>query len=193
MRISVKGKNAKVSDELQLHVERKVSKLDRYLDNIMEAKVELANESTRSAADQHRVQLTITRNGVLLRAEERGEDFYTALDAVLEKMHKQIRRFKDKRHDKHKEGPSVAAGATAPVLEEQEPLALEEEETPETLSEVVRVKRFAMKPMFEDEAIEQMELLGHDFFVFYNAALEKINVVYRRSDGNYGLIDPELT
>lgn len=193
MKIVVKGKNVKISDELQSNIEKKVSKLDRYLDNILEAKAELTLESTRNLNDQHVVQLTISRNGTLLRAEERGLDYYTALDAALEKLQNQIKRFKDKRHDRKKEGPSAAAvGAVPPVEPLLVPTVEETEEEAEQGPPIARVKQFVMKPMFDDEAIEQMELLGHSFFVFYNAATEKVSVVYKRDNGTYGLIEPEM-
>lgn len=193
MKIVVKGKNVKISDELQSNIEKKVSKLDRYLDNILDAKAELTLESTRNINDQHVVQLTITRNGTLLRAEERGLDYYTALDAALEKMQNQIKRFKDKRHDRKKEGPSAAEVAAVPLtgpLLVPPPEGTEPEAEP--VPQIARVKQFVMKPMFDDEAIEQMELLGHTFFVFYNAATERVNVVYKRKNGTYGIIEPEM-
>jgi putative sigma-54 modulation protein len=195
MKLYIKGRNnVKITDELQAHIERKVNKLDRYIDNVQEAQVELAQEPTKSASDQFVIQLTMVRNGTFLRSEERGEDFYTALDAVLEKMQQQITKFKDRRHSRHKGAPSASAPAGVPTLDQQL-VPTDEAEAADAEAEepdVVRVKRFAMKPMFRDEAIEQMELLGHNFFVFRNADTEEVNVIYRRLDGKYGLIEPTV-
>lgn len=182
MQLVVKGKNTKVSNELRDHVTKKVSKLDRYLENILDAQVEISEEKTRSAGEQHTVQITLSANGTLLRAEESAPDVYSALDAVLDKVHTQIVRYKDRRQ---KKGKGVES-----LVPEESPIAEALGEVPEG---VVRTKKFSTKPMFSDEAIEQMELLGHDFFVFYNAASGQVNVLYRRDDGGYGLMEPELT
>jgi len=126
-------------------------------------------------------QATLRANGTILRAEERSDDMFTSIDAVLDKMYRQIARYKGKRKNRWR-------GAGAQV----EPLPLEIEEEPEEESRIVRYKRFAMAPMNPEEAVEQMELLGHDFFVFYNADEGQINVLYRRKDSDYGVIQPEL-
>ena len=182
MELIVKGKNVEVTDRLRTYVERKIGKLDRYLPTITEAWVELATEDAKAAQDRQVCQITVRSNGTILRAEERSDDMFTAIDTVLDKMYRQIARYKGKRKNRWR-GAGVAA----------EPLPLElVEETEEESSNIVRVKRFPMTPMHADEAIEQMELLGHDFFVFFNANEGQINVLYRRKDGNYGLLQPEL-
>ncbi|NLE75384.1 MAG: ribosome-associated translation inhibitor RaiA [Chloroflexi bacterium] len=176
MQTIIKGKNVEITDTLREYVDKKVGKLDRYLPSIAEARIELATANTKSAEHRQVAQLTIRSNGTILRVEERTADMLASIDAVTDKMVQRINRFKGKRYNRGRGQPVEA------VAEE------EVEEAPT----IARVKRFAMTPMEEQEAIEQMELLGHDFFVFYNARVQAINVLYRRRDGNYGLIQPEL-
>jgi len=180
MQLIVQGKNIQVTDRLREYVEKKVSRLDRYLSTITEARMELASERTRSYEDRQVAQLTVRCKGVLLRSEERSGDIFTSIDMVMGKMKRQIDRYKRKRRDRFR-------GAQVDLLPE---LIAEEEEMPE--GRIVRTKRFRVTPMGPDEAIEQMELLGHSFFVFYDADERQINVVYRRHDDNYGLIQPEI-
>jgi putative sigma-54 modulation protein len=182
MDLSIKGRNVEVTDRLSDYVEKKIGKLDRYLPTISEVWVELATEGARAAQDRQVCQVTVRANGTILRAEERSDDMFTSIDAVLDKMYRQIARYKGKRKNRWR-------GAAVPM----EPLPLETEEVyDEETTNIVRTKRFAMTPMGPDEAVEQMELLGHDFFVFYNADEGQVNVIYRRKDGDYGLLQPEL-
>jgi putative sigma-54 modulation protein len=173
-----------VTDRLNEYVTKKVSKLNRYLNDIDEAHVDLAYaKSARSAADRQVAQLTIRGKGFILRSEERADDIYAALDSALEKMQRRIERYKGKRNRGRGDGRSAAEVVPMPEIEE------EESEEPV----IVRRKHFIVSPMDESEAIEQMSLLGHeDFFVFFNTATESINVLYRRRDGTYGLIEPEI-
>ncbi len=196
MELTIKGKNVEVTDRLRDYVEKKIGRLDRYLPSISEARVELSSEETKAAADRQVCQVTVRSNGVILRAEERSDDIFTSIDAVLDKLYRRIARYKGKRADRWK-----GAGAAVEPLpieveeeteEETEEGEEEEEETEELLSRIVRRKRFRMVPMSPAEAIEQMELLGHDFFIFYDANAGQVNVLYRRRDGNYGLLEPEL-
>lgn len=179
MELIIRGRNIGISDYLRQYVERKIGKLDRYLPDITEARVELATETTRSAGEVQIAQVTVRVDGTLLRGEERSPDMFTSIDAVLDKIYRQIARYKGKRQDRWR-----GRGERLPIPSEE----LEEE--PER--EIVRRKQFRTYPMSEEEAIEQMELLGHDFFVFYNADTGEVNVLYRRRDGHYGLIEPEL-
>lgn len=185
MQLVIQGKNVEVSEWLRKYVEKKAGKLDRFLPKIDEARVELSVESTKSAQDRQVVQMTIRSNGRILRAEEKSADMFASVDAVVEKMYRQIERFKGRRYARRTQGAGEVA-AEVPVLPEAEAEA--EEEAPR----IVRVKRFMLTPMDEEEAVEQMELLGHDFFVFYNSRTHEVNVVYRRHDGNYGLLQPQL-
>ncbi|MBC7222895.1 MAG: ribosome-associated translation inhibitor RaiA [Anaerolineae bacterium] len=179
MQLTIKGKNVEVTDTLRQYVEKKIGKLDRYLPNIDEARVELSTENTKSASDRQVVQVTIRSRRTILRAEERSSDMLAAIDAVADKMVQRINRFKGKRRNRGRGAPAEAVPASVEEAEEEH--------------RIVRVKRFPVIPMDEEEAIEQMELLGHDFFVFYNVNDDAINVLYRRRDGNYGLIQPELS
>ncbi len=177
MKLIVSGKNLEVSEGLKEYVEKKIGRLDRYLPSLTEARVEFVLEKTKSAAQREVVQVTLRTNGTLLRGEERSSDFGSAVDIVMEKLERQIERYKGK----HYRGRGQAERATEI---EAEP---DEMERPR----VVRMKRFRTKPMTEEDAIEQMELLGHNFFVFTHRERGTINVLYRRNDGNYGLIEPE--
>ena len=184
MELLITGKNVEVTDWLRQYVEKKIGRLDRYLPSIQEARVELSTESTKRAQDRQVAQVTLRSNGAILRAEEKSSDMFTSIDAVVDKMHRQIRRYKDKRsrgrgRDSERAEMMMEAAITEP---------LEEEEA----GTIVRVKRFSMSPMNPEEAIEQMELLGHDFFVFFNVDDNRINVIYRRADSNYGLLQPEM-
>ena len=178
MQLIISGKNLEVSDWLKEYVEKKIGKLDRYLPALAEARVELALEKTKNTKKSQVVQVTLRTNGTVMRGEERSSDFTVAIDTVAEKLYKQIERYKGK----HAHGRTQ--GEKAPLPQEAEaPISTEP-------PHIVRTKRFPTPPMTEEEAIEQMELLGHNFFVFTNREHGKINVLYRRNDGNYGLIEP---
>jgi putative sigma-54 modulation protein len=182
MELTIKGRNVEVTDRLRDYVQKKIGRLDRYLPSIAEAWVELSTEDTKAAQDRQVCQVTVRSESAILRAEERSDDMFSSIDSVLDKMYRQIARFKGKRANRWR-----GAGITV------EPLPSEYEEEPEEeVSRIVRTKRFDMIPMDPEEAIEQMELLGHNFFMFYNAEAGEINVVYCRKDGTYGLLQPEL-
>ncbi len=178
MELTISGKNTEISDRIRGYIEKKAARLDRYLPHIDNAVVELTRESAKSSEDRHIAQLTIRTRGTVLRAEERATDVFTAIDAVLDKMYRQIMRYKTRRR-----------GRSRTQEERLMPLVEEYEEAPKR---IVRTKRFLVIPMDDEEAAEQMELLGHDFFLFLNANTGELNVIYRRRDGNYGLIEPEL-
>lgn len=180
MQLIVTGKNVEVTDRMRAYVEKKIGKLDRYLPTVLEARVELLFEETRSAKDRQRVELTILNNGTILRAEERSSDIFASIDAVADKMFRQIERYKGRLQDRR-------TMAAAPPLREE--VAPEEEAV---TGEIVRVKRFRVTPLTPEDAIEQMEMLGHDFFVFLNPLSGRLSVLYRRRDGNYGVLEPEV-
>jgi len=187
LEVEVNGRNMDVTDRIRNYVDTKVSKLDRYLPGIEEARVEVAYvKSARSASDRQVAQITVRGKGFVLRSEERADDIFAALDTALDKMQRRIERYKGKRHRGRGDGRS-AAEVVAQEVEEAE------EESGELGPVIARRKRFVLHPMDEFEALEQMSLLGHEsFFVFYNANTQKINVLYRRRDGTYGLIEPEV-
>lgn len=183
--VEIVGRSMEVTDRIQDYVDKKVKKLDRYLPGIEEARVDLSYvKSARSASDRQVAQVTVRGKGFILRSEERADDIFSAVDTSLEKLERQIERLKGKRQRGRGDGKS-AAEATPQVIEEEE----EVEEGPV----IVRRKQFRISPMDEYEAIDQMQLLGHEnFFIFYNADTNHVNVVYRRRDGTYGLIEPEI-
>ena len=181
MDLIVTGRNIDVPDALLTYAERKIGRLIHHLQTITEAKVELARERTRNEGTRHVVQVTIDSGGTRLRVEKRAADFYAAIDAAADVMDRQIQRYKGRFYQKRK--------GTTPAEEQAE---VEEEVEEEPLGEVVKIKRFPVKPMSTEEAIEQMELLGHNFFLFFDEISQKYCVVYRRNDGDYGLIEPEL-
>lgn len=190
MQLLLKGKNFVISDRVRDYVEKKMGKLDRYLPEIDEARVEITQEKTKSAKDRNIVQITLRTNGTILRAEDRSEAIYASIDAVVDKIHRQIVRYKGKRIDRWQGHISNKRPEDEmPALDQDTMAAIAEE----TERKIVRTKKFQVVPMTEEEAVEQMELLGHDFFVFYNINLGRINVLYLRADKNYGLLDPELT
>jgi len=184
MEVTVRGRNIVVTDRLNDYITKKASKLDRYLTTIDEARMELSVEKTRSAQDRQVAQLTVRSRGAILRAEERGNDLFAAIDAVLDKMHRQISRYKERLY---RRGERAAEKPSANLVE-----APPETETELASGAIVRTKRFPISPMAAEEALEQLELLGHDFFVFFNVDTESMNVLYRRKDGDYGLLQPEL-
>jgi ribosome hibernation promoting factor len=189
LQVEIYSRNLEMTDRIQDYVTKKVSKLDRFLPGIEEARVDLAYiKSARSSSDRQVAQLTVRGKGFILRSEERADDIFAAIDATLEKMQRRIERYKGKRYHGRGDGKSAAE-----VAEPTELAALTEEETNELPPAIVRRKRFVLDPMDEMEAIEQMSLLGHEnFFVFYNANTNGINILYRRRDGMYGLIEPEI-
>ncbi len=169
MEINVRGKNSDVNPALRQYAEKRLSKIEKYLrQSPLTCQVTLSLER-----EEHVVEVTIPLNGVLLRAEERNREAFSAVDNVVEKLEKQIEKYKTKIQKRDK--------ADIPI----------ETRYGDEQPSIVRVKRFAIKPMSAEEAATQMDLLGHDFFVFANADTGDVNVVYKRKDGNYGLIEPE--
>jgi putative sigma-54 modulation protein len=182
MQLIITGKNMRVSERTEAFVRSKLGRLDRHLNDEGEARVELSEEKTKSANQRHIVQVTLYNNGTMIRAEERAADLKVAVDAVVDKLDKQIRRYKDKQVRKRR----VAAGVVNAVEEAAAQGEIENE------ARVVKTKRFRTAPMSPEEAIEQMELLDHAFFLFLNTESGDLNVVYRRDDGDYGLLEPQL-
>ncbi len=178
MSLNITAKNIQLDREVKEYIEKKMEKLSRHLTEMTEAKVELVVENTKAREQRVGVQITLDAGGTLLRGEERGNDFITAIDKTIGIMDRQIERFKAKHHPRK--------GGISPRKE----LAEEALETP--TSRIVKNKQFDIKPMSSDEAIEQMELLGHNFFLFVNNDTGKISLLYRRKDKNYGIIEARL-
>ena len=180
MELRIIGKNIELIPTVHQYIERKLGKLNRHLPNIIESKVEISEEKTKSPQQRFIVRVTVAGSGTRCYGEEKGEDLFTAIDRAAGVITRQIEHHKGKRYEKGRSSSIARTGFSG------------EEGATQPAREVVRVKRFAVKPMSVAEAADQMELLGHDFFLFFNADAEELNLLYRRKDGNYGLIEPDL-
>lgn len=198
MQIQIKAKDYKVSPGLREFVQGRVDKLERLIGRVTDAKLELTHERPRTGGERLTAQLTIATKHAILRAEERHPEAHRAIDLAIEKMERRVQRFHSKKIDRSKR-PSVAdfTATVAPGIDDLTGAEPELAATPDDFDEdgterygVVRTKKFALKPMLREEAIDQLELLGHDFFVFLDADDNRVNVLYRRKDGAYGLIQP---
>lgn len=190
MDIQVRGDHIEVTDALQSYVEKKIRRLEKFFDAPPEREVSVTMAVERG---MHRVEVMLQIHGVLFRGEEKSDDMYASIDLVTDKLEQQLKRYKNKVNKRFREQGlrtrirnSAENGAFTLATATMET----EEELEEALDEIVRVKRFPIKPMNVQEAIMQMDLLGHDFFVFVNSASSDTNVVYRRNQGTYGLIEP---
>lgn len=172
MNIIVTGRHLDITPALKKYADEKIKKFSRYLSNISEAIVTLSVEKYR-----HKVEVLLKVNGVLIQAEGITGEIYSSIDEVVEKLERQVKKYKEKLVS-HRKGE----GKTGGIQPEASPL---EEE-----GRIIKNKKFELKPMSPDEAAMQMELLDKDFFVFTNDGSGNINVIYRRKDGNFGLIEP---
>lgn len=178
MRITVKGKNMPVTDSLQQYAEKKVEKLGKHFQNLKAAQV-----TTSMQRNLHIVEISLEGDGITLRGEERSSDMYASIDLVVEKLESQAKRFKGKLAGRVHPG--------APPKEHIPAQAEDETDAEKGIPKIVRTKKFPLKPMPPEEAAMQMELLNHDFFIFLNTDTDSVSVIYKRHDGNYGLIEPE--
>jgi putative sigma-54 modulation protein len=185
VKIDIFTKNLELTDRLNDYVVKKVEKLEKFLDEVDECRVDLSHVKTaRNANDRHVAQLTLRGKGFILRSEERSDSIFSAVDAALDKMKRQIRRYKGKRERGRGDGQTIAEAIE---------MAFPEEEPVEEEPVIAKHKKFVLAPMDELEAVEQMKLLGHEnFFVFYNANTSEFNILYKRRDGTYGIIIPVL-
>jgi putative sigma-54 modulation protein len=194
MDVIIQGLNLKVTDSLEDYTRKKLDKLDRYLPNIYDVRVDLSSERTKRGDDLAIAQITIRHSrGAILRAEERSPgDINSAINSAVEKMYRRIQRFKGKNNRKGRE--RFAATLEELNIAEDIPVGEFDEvgEVAETEHEIVRRKEVAVAAMNEAEAIEQMELLGHTFFVFFNDATGGVNVLYKRGSGGYGVLVPNV-
>ncbi len=180
MRTIVRGKNLEVPERVRQYAERKFARLERLLDDRTDAILELSNESHRSASDAHIADVTLVIDGKTLKSHASGASYQAAIDTVVDKVDRQAVDFKEKprvraRPEEEKTLLRTIADGTADSVPDRQ---------------IVKTKRFAIEPMFEEDAVNAMEELGHDFYVFVNAENEQLAVIYRRKDGNYGLIEP---
>ena len=183
MRLQVKGKNVELSPALKDYAQKKLGKLEKLLSDSARVELELAAERNPSIGANQVAEATIWTKGPVLRARESSPDMKASIDTLVDKLERQAQRYREKRrrgapHHGRNHNPVAAAEAQAAAQEEQ-PV-------------IVKTKQFGLKPMSAEEAVLQLELIGHDFFVFQNADTNQVNVVYRRRDGRYGLIEPQL-
>jgi ribosome hibernation promoting factor len=185
MRLQVKGKNVEVSEAIRTYAEEKLARLDRQLADPTRVELELAVEKNPSISANHVAEATVWTKGPVLRAKEASSDMRASIDLLVDKLERQVARYREKRH-RHRHGDAhrnangqggAEAGTYRRTNEEGGPV-------------IVKTKQFALNPMSAEEAVFQLELVGHDFFVFRNEESNEINVVYRRHDGRYGLIEP---
>lgn len=183
-KVELLTRNIRLTEKIEEYVDKKAGNLDHYLPAIEEARIELSHhKAARDANDRNVAQITVHGKGFTLRSEVRSDEALAAFDAALENLQRQIERHKGKHYRGRGDGRSAAE-----VAEE-----IIDDETGELSPLVARRKKFVLIPMNEDEAVVQMRNLGHDnFFVFYNADTSKINILYRRRNGSYGLIEPEI-
>jgi putative sigma-54 modulation protein len=168
------GRNLEITDAMRTYTEEKLQKLDRFSDQIVDAKVVMSYASHGKVAEPARVEVQVNIPQGIVRAEESGPDTYIAVDRVLEKLERQLKRFKGRQMSRRSEG--------APVYEE--PVSTVDEPS------LVRTKRHVLRPMTPEDAALQMEALGHNFFMFNNSETGLVSVIYLRQDGNYGLLEP---
>ncbi len=174
MDFQVKGRNLEVSESIRSYAAEKLGKLERHLRDPLRVELELSLERNPSISANHVAEATVWTKGPVLRAHEASGDMKASIDQLVTKLERQIKRYTDKRRRR----PSRRDGAAAEAPQGDEPM-------------IVKTKQFAVKPMSADEAVLQLELIGHDFFVFRNADTGGVNVVYRRHGGGYGLIEPQ--
>ncbi|RDI95039.1 ribosome-associated translation inhibitor RaiA [Meiothermus sp. QL-1] len=171
------GRQIEITEALKNYLDKKMARLDRHFNDNAEAKVVLSLAQGPRIERRAKAEIQVNVPGGIVRVEEADPDMYAAIDRAIDRLEYQLKRYKERYFQRARQLASVPA---APRMEEPE------EEAPR----IVRTKRFVMKPMTPEDAAFEMEALGHDFFVFRNAATEQINVIYRRRDGNYGLIEP---
>jgi putative sigma-54 modulation protein len=185
MRLQVKGKNVEVSEAIRTYAEEKLGRLDRQLADPTRVELELAVEKNPSISANHVAEATIWTKGPVLRAKEASSDMRASIDLLVDKLERQVARYREKRVDRrhgdphHRNGDSHAAEARTYTKSNEEGGPV-----------IVKTKQFSLHAMSAEEAVNQLELVGHDFFVFRNEESDEINVVYRRKDGGYGLIEP---
>jgi putative sigma-54 modulation protein len=179
MRLQVKGKNVEVSEAIRTYAEEKLRRLGRQLADPTRVELELAVEKNPSISDNHVAEATIWTKGPVLRAKEASTDMRASIDLLADNLERQVTRYREKRRRRNSRG-------NGPMPQASVPATLDEEHGPM----IVKTKQFAVRPMTPEDAVLELELVGHDFFVFRNGETDQINVVYRRRGGGYGPIEP---
>lgn len=189
MDLELTTRDVALNDKVREYVERKIGRLDRYLPDLRTVRVELRHGSKRSMGEVHTVQVTAWAGRTVLRAEERNQDLYAAIDLAADKLQRQAERYKGKRDDRRHGQGQVSPAELAALLSAPDGAGSDEDEGADA-PRIVRRKQFELYAMSEDEAVDQLELLGHDFFVYRDGDSGQVNVLYRRKDGGLGLIEP---
>ena len=184
MELVLRSRNIDLPDPMREYIQKKLDRLENHLNNVSEARVEITRNETKSPHDKYVVQITLSGDNILLRAEEHEDDIRAAIDAAAHVIDRQAKRYKDKRYMKRRRLIKHENGTAANLTED------EDENRP---AKVVKLKRYNVQPMTVEQAAEKMELLAHDFFFFFNSDSDRFGVVYKRDDGDYGLIEPEST
>jgi putative sigma-54 modulation protein len=185
MQLQIKARNTEVSDSIRRYAEEKFRKLERHLNDSPRIELELAVERNPSIAACHVAEATVWTRGPVLRAREQSPDMRASIDTLTDKLARQVKRYRERRGHRAARGEAPLRTSMVELPAPLDDGAGEEEE-------IVKTKQFPVKPMAADEAVLQLELVGHDFFVFLNAESGDVNVVYRRRDGRYGLIEPQV-
>lgn len=191
MNLIINGRNIEVTDRIREYAEKRISKLERKLPTINEVRAELTRTDTRSDADRFTYQITLWADKHILRAEESSGDIFASIDAVSDKLSRQVEKVEGRRKKKQRVSLAVETEAVMAAMAESTPPDTDQYEDFQ-FGELLRRKQFKMESMSEEDALDQLELLGHDFYMFRNADTQDINVIYRRKDGNFGLIEPEM-
>jgi putative sigma-54 modulation protein len=179
MRLQVKGKNVEISDSIRRYAEEKMRKLDRQLHELTQVELELSVEKNPSIAANQVAEVTVWTKGPTLRVTEASTDMKASIDQLTEKLLRQVEHYRGKRRGRQVRGNGIPPGGSMSIPEEEQ-----------TGPEIVKTKQFSVKPMSAEEAALQLDLVGHDFFVFRSDESGEVNVIYRRKDGGYGLIEP---
>lgn len=202
MDLIVKSRNGKLTNRQRDHIEEKFGKLERHLEGARSVTVEISTERRRNhRSEVQRLQVTLVgEHGIIVRADQAGDDLFRTVDTIQDVLQRQIKRYKEKhwrRGKMRRKGGEFIPSEPAVAMEQAVPVLASDDPTDSTVSplddeepRIVRVKEFPLKPMYTDEAVEQMELLDHSFFVFRDADTSRVNIVYRRKDGHYGLLVP---
>jgi putative sigma-54 modulation protein len=186
MKIIVQGHGIEVTEPLREYAEKKIKKIEEFFGNIQKAELTLDYRKIENKSKSNVTEITVWASGKILRATSGESDMYASIDTAVDKIERQIEKYKDKlKHEKRRYSEKMKEFTREELPERltpKEPLSLS----------IVKVKRFALTPLNPEDASQEMELLGHDFYMFLNAKTNEINTIYRRRSGNYGLIEPEL-
>ncbi|HBN07906.1 MAG TPA: ribosome-associated translation inhibitor RaiA [Cyanobacteria bacterium UBA8530] len=185
MDLVVKGKNIDVTDSLRDYAQKKLGRITKNIQGVIETQVELSVIKNKSVPDNQIAEVTLIANGTVIRGVETTDNMYASIDLVSDKIERQLRKYHDKLHAKNNR-----TKVSEVIMEEMASLETATEEAP-FVPQIVRLKSFELKPMGPEEAAHQMEMLGHTFYLFLNQETNAVNVVYHRKDGNFGLIEPQ--